>query len=444
MTSIRTVTGFLGAFGAAALALPQGVYGAGPTQGDADLGGYRFRYRVSGGGESSPVQVFDDGRQTYFQFASTDPVPRIVAVDESGGRVIPHTEVHPPYVVVASLASRFEVSPVDRSATRESVAPVVVEAAGEGRVALAAPTSAGQSRAGPAFAARPPVDVAGADLLDQARELYRRAVAQHDAEAERLVLAAIRLLDRHSPERPVPGDSLAPPSTLDSKERRPRELAHVVIPGSGTSSTAGASVVAPTAMAGVPSSAFRQGVDRVSPPPTARRSDTRYPSVAAIATVASIGTPHLGLAGHVPSVHGGEDRSGAAAEAMSSRRVPPRPEADAQADARTGNVQQGDLSGAGSAATEVSRSPAAADASLVFQAAPGQRVSEALRAFLAHHGWAMEWESESDFTIRRAYEVRAVTVEDVLVGVLGDYQLSAVVYRGNRVVAVASAEPGRR
>ena len=46
--------------------------------------------------------------------------------------------------------------------------------------------------------------------------------------------------------------------------------------------------------------------------------------------------------------------------------------------------------------------------------------------------------------MRRAYEIRAGSVEDVLLEVLGDYELNAVVYKANRVVAVSGAEPGRR
>jgi Conjugal transfer protein len=443
MTAIRTFTGILGAFGAAALALPPGAHGAGPSGGDGDLGGYRFRYRVNGVGEAAPLQVFDDGRQTYFQFPSGDRLPRIVAFDDEGARVVPPAEVRPPYVVVASVAPRFELTSSDRADTRDAAAAVVVQAAGDEHVALAAPTSAVARRVGPPPASTRPTEAAGADLLDQARDLYRRAVAQRDAEAERLVLAAIRLLDRDARERPATAEAATPQGAGGAGERRPRNLSHVAIPIADYPPTAALSVAPRAPSAGSAPVPMRPVAARAVPAASTPSSEPRYPSVAAVATVAAIGNPGLGLAGQAPWAPRDADRARVASGDVPSSDTPSQTGPGAPAHAR-----QSDAGGGVRAASDVGSAeaprPSTAAATLVFQGAPGQRVSEALRSFLLHHGWAMEWESDSDYTIRRGYEVTGATIEDVLVGVLGDYQLSAVVYRGNRVVAIATAEPGRR
>jgi hypothetical protein len=53
----------------------QPVQSSGPDR----MGGYDFSYQAIGDQRVKPVQVFDDGRNTYFQFRSGEPIPAIFA-----------------------------------------------------------------------------------------------------------------------------------------------------------------------------------------------------------------------------------------------------------------------------------------------------------------------------------------------------------------------------
>ncbi len=62
-------------------------------------GAYDFSYRVSGDRRVAPVQVFDDGRNTYVQFKTGQTVPAIFTADDSGERLASYTSTSP-YVVI--------------------------------------------------------------------------------------------------------------------------------------------------------------------------------------------------------------------------------------------------------------------------------------------------------------------------------------------------------
>lgn len=70
------------------------------------VGAYDFSYAATGDARARPVQVFDDGRSTFFQFRAGDSVPAIFS--HQGG--IPHLLVptqEGPYIKVAELHGRF-------------------------------------------------------------------------------------------------------------------------------------------------------------------------------------------------------------------------------------------------------------------------------------------------------------------------------------------------
>lgn len=70
------------------------------------LGGYDFGYEISGDARAKPVQVFDDGRSTYFQFRSGEPIPAIFTAAASGATLqVPQLEG--PYVKVAAIAPEY-------------------------------------------------------------------------------------------------------------------------------------------------------------------------------------------------------------------------------------------------------------------------------------------------------------------------------------------------
>lgn len=77
---------------------------------------------------------------------------------------------------------------------------------------------------------------------------------------------------------------------------------------------------------------------------------------------------------------------------------------------------------------------------LALEVRDNQRLSMALADFLQAQGWRLEWESPSDFVIRRGYVVRGENLRAVLMDTLSEYRLSAVLYGGNRVVAVSGGD----
>lgn len=63
---------------------------------------YDFSWHLSGDRQVAPLQVFDDGRQMWLQFAANAPVPAIFARNELGDTPLPY-ERNGPYVVVAGV-----------------------------------------------------------------------------------------------------------------------------------------------------------------------------------------------------------------------------------------------------------------------------------------------------------------------------------------------------
>ena len=64
-------------------------------------------YAVTGAAESAPVQVFDDGRMTYFAWAPQAAAPAIFAVGADGAESLVNYGVRGGYTVVEQLAPRF-------------------------------------------------------------------------------------------------------------------------------------------------------------------------------------------------------------------------------------------------------------------------------------------------------------------------------------------------
>lgn len=69
----------------------------------------------------------------------------------------------------------------------------------------------------------------------------------------------------------------------------------------------------------------------------------------------------------------------------------------------------------------------------------GQRLSEALKAFLERERWRLAWEASGDFVIAHGFAVEAPDLKGLLSRVLPAYGLSATLYEGNRVAAVRQA-----
>ncbi len=100
----------------------------------------------------------------------------------------------------------------------------------------------------------------------------------------------------------------------------------------------------------------------------------------------------------------------------------------------------GPASRSASAATSAPTvSPIASGSKLfTFEVQPGQRLSEAVRQFVASQKLELDWDTGgADFEIRYGFRVVGGTLEEVLFGVLSPFKLNAVTRRGNGVVAVS-------
>ncbi len=62
--------------------------------------GFRFDWQLSGDPAVAPLQVFDDGRETWLQFLPGQPLPAIFAAGDGGEHPLPYVR-RDPYVVVA-------------------------------------------------------------------------------------------------------------------------------------------------------------------------------------------------------------------------------------------------------------------------------------------------------------------------------------------------------
>lgn len=70
------------------------------------VGRYDFAYQVSAQNRVRPVQVFDDGQNTYFQFLGGDAVPAIFRVTEDGPELTIQS-FEGPYIRVEGVAAQY-------------------------------------------------------------------------------------------------------------------------------------------------------------------------------------------------------------------------------------------------------------------------------------------------------------------------------------------------
>lgn len=84
---------------------------AGTTLIAQPVGKYDFAYQATGEPKVRPVQVFDDGAQTYFQFRPGEPIPAIFAND-NGEETFLIPEVIGPYVRVKTVSAGYTLKMV--------------------------------------------------------------------------------------------------------------------------------------------------------------------------------------------------------------------------------------------------------------------------------------------------------------------------------------------
>lgn len=86
--------------GCAVLSAPRPAVGLSWQASESTAQGFRFDWRLSGDPAVAPMQVFDDGRDIWLQFAPDQPLPAIFGVGPDGERVLPYLH-REPYVVLA-------------------------------------------------------------------------------------------------------------------------------------------------------------------------------------------------------------------------------------------------------------------------------------------------------------------------------------------------------
>lgn len=117
--------------------------------------GFRFDWQLSGDPAVAPLQVFDDGRETWLQFVPGQPLPAIFGVGSDGERALPYVR-RDPYVVVAGAwkGLSFRGGRLTAKAQRaQSAEPGPAQEAESER--RAGDTTAGRQDAAPGMAPNP-------------------------------------------------------------------------------------------------------------------------------------------------------------------------------------------------------------------------------------------------------------------------------------------------
>ncbi|AUL15197.1 TcpQ domain-containing protein [Bordetella bronchiseptica] len=125
---------------------------------EAPAGQYRFDWQLSGDPAVAPLQVFDDARRIWLQFAPGQPIPAIFAHGAGGERPVPYLR-RDPYIVVdgawpaLSLRGGRYVARIQRSGAPTPA--VRAEAPAPATPAAVAASAAAPAEAAPAEAAPP-------------------------------------------------------------------------------------------------------------------------------------------------------------------------------------------------------------------------------------------------------------------------------------------------
>jgi type IV secretion system protein VirB9 len=82
-------------------------------------------YGVTGSAALRPIEIFDDGQMTYFQWAPNVAVPAIFAVAADGSDSLVNYVVRGPYIIVDQVAGRFKLRSGKEVATVEYRQPEV-------------------------------------------------------------------------------------------------------------------------------------------------------------------------------------------------------------------------------------------------------------------------------------------------------------------------------
>lgn len=226
-----------------------------PVQGSAPdrIGRYDFSYSVAGDARVRPVQVFDNGVNTYFQFRPSEPVPAIFA-EAPGGPLFLVPELEGPYVKLPSVASgyvlrlgygagRVTYTGGARGKVPQAPASPVTAARPQtpepGRPSVAEPSGAGAYLPKAASAAVPvPESMATPELPSTQSSGTVAGGAQRLLAASRMISGLPRDMFKEPPRPSLEADSYATPLRGDLVEwtdgaERVREI-EVLFPADGS------------------------------------------------------------------------------------------------------------------------------------------------------------------------------------------------------------------
>lgn len=100
MVRIFFLAAGLSCLGACSWSGPGAAGGSSWQSGIPSSQGFRFDWQLSGDPAVAPLQVFDDGRETWLQFLPGQPLPAIFGMGDGGEHPLPYVR-RDPYVVVA-------------------------------------------------------------------------------------------------------------------------------------------------------------------------------------------------------------------------------------------------------------------------------------------------------------------------------------------------------
>jgi hypothetical protein len=405
--------------------------------------GFNFSYQSEGSRGAAPTQVFDDGRRTYLQFNALDRVPEIWT-DEAGNRIGAHRiafHLESPYVIVDQVLARIRLVVEGEDTVLVNQAWHAPRLSARSAAKVAPPRIWTDTT--PFGPGDPPGPVANAREARPSREVRKRPIPP--AQPARSAVPAFAVSDEAADiadlEGPAAVASIDPEQAEQSLQQRPILLSQQFeatrleqMRSEALGMIERARREGNAQLEAELRRIFRDLAQSVAAPLNAPvRAERGEPRKPRPDPVPQRG-PLLALADTRlrPDVTPREE-----VDASDQRPAPPLPAATGGMNGLPGESAEG-----APAAARPARVAAAGPAAeiLTFEVRDNQRLSQALSHFLETQGWRLEWESQSDFVVRRGYVVRAPTLKQILLEALGEYRLSAVLYSGNLVVAVSGGQ----
>lgn len=455
-----------------------------------ELSGYNFAYAATGSPQVSPVQVFDDGHATYFQFRDLSHVPAIIRLE--GDRRIPvPQQIKPPYVVINEVGSKYLLQMGHQTA--------LVDRISDGPTA--SPTRNASS---------------SDDLL-----FPQRAQAASDwRQADRPYGLVAPPRFHTGPPVPAPVEARPYPASGRQAPGTPAEPVQDV-PASAANEASPGPSVAPAGAGTPPAQTTDQmrlqviqktlnllGDNRIS---QGLAANVIREAAGVAPSAAHPSKPALGRPTHRKTASAKRHRTGRLHPGRHGKRHPQHPEVPAHIApaARPAPQDEGqpiaEYSGNGMVRMDPSwqpapagnappaRTPASPDygkgamapenldvrdsawkpewlpskplilqkarsmspeeavryvrpflkANVQFTVRENEKLSEAIRVLATQNDWQLEWETDKDFTVLYGYTVSGDSLEYVLQKTLASYGLKATLYSINRVIVIQSLNEPR-